>query len=93
MAVVIIVTGVTNEAPHEDPFIWGPFTNAEQAVGWAYRNLSGHDWHWLPLERPGSTYQTCDLDDLEDFAKTAINEGRDCYVTIDDVNWVVLANQ
>lgn len=85
MSVVVQV-----HVPDGNNIVWGPFTNAEQACSWAHRNLKDKDWGWYPMERPGSTYMTCDLDDVRDFIEQAHTKGEHSYVTIDGVNWAVI---
>lgn len=73
-------------------YMYGPFHDGDQATYWAHENLKGFEWSWYDLNRPGSTYPTCHVDDLKDFVEGAMDTRKvdEIYVTIDDVNWCVI---
>lgn len=79
---------VVKSKVNEDNHIYGPFHDQEQACQWAHEECKGLEWHWLPLNRPGSIFATADADDIQDFIETATKRD-DCYVQVDGVSWVI----
>jgi len=85
---MVIVVAMGNDGTK---YYYGPFTNGEHATSWAHHNLKGFKWHWEDLIRPGSTYCTASVSDITDAIQSVTDQRKDCYCTIDGVNWVVEA--